>query len=137
MKKSFLALICGLALFACAPRPAHALQDSATADSQPTARQWPSPEQVVAKLDSQLSLTDDQKAKITPIIAGRQQELKDLAASSGRRRKKARKAKSILDDSDQKIQAVLNDQQRQQYAQIKDQMRSEMRQHKEEASSNQ
>ncbi|HUM03963.1 MAG TPA: hypothetical protein VLT90_00785 [Terriglobales bacterium] len=75
--------------------------------------------------DSKLSLSDDQKAKIKPIIEERQQKMQALAGSGGRRRKKAREMKSIMEDSDKKITAVLNDDQKKTYAEVKQQMREQ------------
>jgi len=80
---------------------------------QDHARKLPTPEEVVAMLDSKLSLTDDQKAQITPIIADRQQQLRAATADDSTRRfKKARKMKSIYEDSDKKINAILTDDQK-------------------------
>ena len=126
MKKHFF-IIAGLfALLTLAPQFAPA-QD--TASTQDQARSWPSPEDVVAKLDSKLSLSDDQKAKITPIIADRQQQLKALASDgSGRKFKKARKMKSIFSESDEKIKAVLNDDQKKKYEEMKQEMRAQAKQ---------
>jgi hypothetical protein len=60
--KHLLSTICLLTLFAGAPKIITA-QDAGSPHEQ-SARSWPSPEESVAKLDSKLSLTDDQKAKI-------------------------------------------------------------------------
>ncbi len=79
-------------------------------------------------MNEKLNLSEDQKGKITPIIADRQTQMKALMAdSSGRRMQKAKKAKSIMSDSDQKIMAVLNDDQKKKYEQMKDEMRDQMR----------
>lgn len=123
MKKFLFSALCLLALFASLPQLARA-QD---AGSSPRARNWPAPEEVVAKMDSQLSLSDDQKAKITPIIAERQEKLKALADSSGHRRKKGREARSIISDSDKKIEALLNDDQKKKYEEMEQQRREEAR----------
>ena len=105
-------------------------QDQPPANAQ-TVRQPPSPEQVVELLGKKLDLTEDQKAKITPIIAGRQQQTQALRAdTSMRQRKKMRKLKSIFKDSDKKIEAILTKEQKQQYAQIKEQMREQMKERK-------
>lgn len=104
-----------------------AAQDDATSQNQ-AARTPLTPDQVVAKLDNQLSLTDDQKAKITPIIADRQEKLRNLQSESMRRRKKAREMKAIFQDSDKKIEAVLTDQQKSKYEQMQEQMREQMKQ---------
>jgi periplasmic protein CpxP/Spy len=114
-----LTLVAGLALL---PTVAHA-QDQ---DSSDTRQQKLTPEQVVNALATKLNLTDDQKAQITPIVAERQQELRELASdTSMKRRKKRREMKSVFSDSDKKIEALLNDQQKQQYQQIEQQMREQ------------
>lgn len=90
------------------------------------------PDEVVADLGSKLSLSDDQKAKIKPIIEERQQKIRTLADSGGRRMKKAREMKSIMKDSDKKINAILNEDQRKRYAELKDQMREEAKERRQE-----
>jgi len=79
-------------------------------------------------LDNKLSLSDDQKTRIKSIIADRQQKIRGLAADSGRRLRKARKMKSIFEESDKKIMALLNDDQKQKYTEIEQQMRERARQ---------
>jgi len=83
-------------------------------------------------MDSKLSLSDEQKAKITPIIADRQAEMKALAQSSGRRRKKGREMKSIMSESDKKIEAILNDDQKKKYEEMEQEMRDRVRQRRAE-----
>ena len=96
--------------------------------SAQTPQEWPTPDQVVSRMNEKLNLSEDQKSKITPIIADRQTQVKALMAdSSGRKMQKAKKAKSIMSDSDQKIMAVLNDDQKKKYEQMKDEMRDQMR----------
>jgi len=85
---------------------------------EPSARSWPTPDEVVAKLDSKLSLTDDQKAKIKPSIADRQEKMKALANESGRHRRKVREIRSIMSESDKKIEAILNDDQKNKYEEM-------------------
>ena len=122
MKKFLISALCLLSLSI--PQIARA-QDS---DSRPHGRNWPTPEEVVARMDSKLSLSDEQKAKITPIIADRQAEMKALAQSSGRRRKKGREMKSIMSESDKKIEAILNDDQKKKYEEMEQEMREQARQ---------
>jgi Spy/CpxP family protein refolding chaperone len=130
LRKQFLFIACLFALLLAAPQVTRA-QD--TASGQDQAGGWPTPEQVVEKLGQKLSLTDDQKAKITPIIADRQQKIKALATdNSGRRFKKARKMKSIFSESDKKIKAVLTDEQKQKYTEMEQQMRDQARQRMQE-----
>lgn len=87
---------------------------------------WPSPDEAVARLSTKLNLSDDQKSKITPIIADRQAQMRALADSSGRRLQKARKAKSIMSDSDKKIEALLTSDQKKTYEQMKEERREQM-----------
>jgi hypothetical protein len=71
-----------------------------------------------------LSLSDDQKSKITPIIADRQQKLKALQADTSLRpMQRVRKAKAILNESDKKIKANLTPDQQQKYVEIEQQIR--------------
>ena len=127
MRKRLFFAACLLAAIAFASQVAPA-QDAAPESAQ-GARGWPSPEEVVGRLDSKLGLSDDQKAKITPIIAERQQKMKALAAdNSGRRRQKMRKMKSIMSESDAQIRAVLTGDQKQKYTEMQQQMRDQARQ---------
>lgn len=107
------------------------LQDQSAQDQSPaatTGRQPMDPDEVVDMLAAKLNLTEDQKAGIKPIIADRQQKLRDLREdTSSRPMQRMRKAKKIVEDSDKKIEPILNDQQKQQYAQIKEQMRQQAR----------
>jgi Spy/CpxP family protein refolding chaperone len=88
---------------------------------------WPSPDEAVARMSTKLNLSDDQKSKITPIIADRQAQMRELMAdSSGRRLQKARKAKSIMSGSDKKIESLLTSDQKKKYEQMKDERREQM-----------
>ena len=144
MKKQM--LIAGL-LFAPLPIaaiPTHASprQDSAPAtQTLPTAQAspaavWPTPEKVVAILDAQLALTDSQKSELVPIIAERQQKIKALAAdTSGRPRRRTRKAEEIFNDSDKKIKKILAPEQQGKYAAMEQQMREQLMERMQEAKS--
>ena len=128
MKKQMLVAAFLLALGSTAPRMIHALplQDTSQLPEKTTA---PTPDEVVAILDSKLSLSEDQKTKITPIIADRQQKMKGLKADTSLRpMQRMRKAKEILSDSDKKINAVLSPDQQQKYAQVEQQMQEQMKQ---------
>ena len=82
------------------------------------------PEQVVALMTAKLSLTDDQRAKITPVIADRQQKIQALKADTSERpMQRAKKAKEILAESDKKIKAVLTPDQVTQYDALEQQMK--------------
>jgi Spy/CpxP family protein refolding chaperone len=123
MKKHLLSGVCLLALVAVQPS---SLLGSPQASASQTS--IPSPNEVVAMMSSKLSLTDDQKEKITPIIAERQQKMKALMAdTSMRKMKRAREAKSIMGDGDKKIEAVLTDEQKPKYEQMQAEMREKMK----------
>lgn len=131
MKKVFLSAMVAFALCAGTTMILHA-QDTPAPQEQTGAHHWPTPEEVVARMDAKLSLTDDQKAKITPIITERQEKMKELADSSGRRRKKGREMKSIMADSDAKINAVLNADQKKKYAEMEADAREHARERRQE-----
>lgn len=102
-----------------------------------TTGRWPSPEEAIARLNSKLNLTDDQKSNITPIIADRQAQMQALMEdTSGRRFQKARKAKSILSESDKKIEAVLTADQKKIYEQMKEERREQMQSRMQQRNSN-
>lgn len=97
-------------------------------ESSANATKMPSPDEVVHLLGTKLNLSDNQKARIKPIIEERRQKLQTLRSDTSMRPfQKKRKMKSILDDSDKKIKAILNDDQRKQYAQVEQQMREQMK----------
>jgi Spy/CpxP family protein refolding chaperone len=88
---------------------------------------WPTPQESVNRMSSKLNLSDDQKEKITPIITDRQNQMRALMAdTSSHRLQKARKAKSIMSDSNNKIEAILTKDQKKTYEQMKEEMREQM-----------
>jgi Spy/CpxP family protein refolding chaperone len=88
---------------------------------------WPTPQETVTRMSSKLNLTDEQKAKITPVITDRQAQMRALMAdTSGRKFQKARKAKGIMSDSDKKIEAVLTKDQQKTYEEMKAERREQM-----------
>lgn len=124
MKKLVVTIIVNGALamgLAAASIPARA-QDQETQSAG--ARQKMSPDDVVQRLGEKLNLSDDQKAQIKPIIADRQQKMEALRSNTSLRRgQKGRQMKSIMKDSDQKINAILTPDQQKQYAELKQQMK--------------
>lgn len=124
MKKLFITVIVNGALaigLAAASIPARA-QDQDT--QQAGARQMPSPDDVIQRLGQKLNLSDDQKAQIKPIIADRQQKMQALRSDTSLRRgQKGRQMKSVMEDSDKKINAILTPDQQKQYAELKQQMK--------------
>jgi Spy/CpxP family protein refolding chaperone len=110
--------------------PGSALQAQESSESRPKAQ---SPDQVVKMYDSKLSLTDEQKQKLRPIIANRQQQMLDLRSdSSVKGREKMKKMKSVMDSSDSRINAVLNPDQRKKYAEFEQERREKMKERMEE-----
>jgi len=90
-----------------------------------------SPADVVAMLGKRLSLSDDQKSQIYPIIAGRQQQILAIRNDSSLPpRQKKSQVEGIMKDSDAKINALLTPEQQQGYAQIEQEMRAQMRAHR-------
>jgi hypothetical protein len=125
VKKHLPFLVCILALFTSAPVAASA-QQAGTIPGLGPSSSWPSPEEIVAKLDHALSLSDQQKAALTPIITNRQQQLKALAAdNTDPPRVKQSKLQSIYVSSELKINAVLNMAQKRKYAAMEQQMRNQ------------
>jgi Spy/CpxP family protein refolding chaperone len=100
-----------------------------------TARPNLSPDQMANALATRLALTDDQKTKITPILAGRQQQMKALQAdTSSRPMQKMKRMKEITEDSDKKINAILTPDQRKQYAELEQQRRQQMQEQRKNGS---
>ncbi|HEY1647281.1 MAG TPA: hypothetical protein VGF96_04825 [Terracidiphilus sp.] len=132
MKKSMLVAVLLLALGSTAPRMTYALQLQDTTQLS-TGTAFPSADEVVSILADKLSLSDDQKGKIKPIIAERQQRLKSiLADTSSRPMQQRRKAKQVLSDSDKKINAILTPDQQQKYTQVEQQIQKQMKQRMQE-----
>jgi len=112
-------------------------QSSSVDSTSQSKNGWPTPEETVTRMSSKLNLSDDQKNQMIPIIANRQTQMKALMAdTSGRRMQKARKAKSIMSDSDKKIEGLLTNDQKKTYEEMKEQMREQMRSGMQQRSSN-
>ena len=85
------------------------------------------PSQFAAHLGKRLSLSSDQVAQITPILAARQQQMQTLRADASISvQDRHTKAHAIMQDTNSKIEAVLTDPQKQQF----EQMLAERRQHR-------
>ena len=94
---------------------------------------FPSPEEVVSRLQTKLSLTAEQVSAITPIIASRQEKLKAALADTGARRmKRRRELRDIVSESDKQINAILTPAQQKQYAEIEKQLHEELKQRMQE-----
>jgi periplasmic protein CpxP/Spy len=126
MKPLFVVLIllCGAAVMS-----AHAQSTS----QAPTPGAWPaapahSPAEVVEMLGKRLSLTDEQKSQILPIITERQQKIQAIRNDpSLPPRQRMSQAQGIMKDSDAKINALLTQEQRLGYSQIEQDIRARMK----------
>jgi len=126
MRKHFLATLAVTSLSLAVPVVANA-QSEPSAVSQ-TLSGLPSPDEVVNGLSDKLALSSDQKTALAPIIAERQQKLKALAADTDSRpRQRRSQMRSIIEESDQKINAILTPDQQKQYADLEKQMRKQLR----------
>ena len=105
-----------------------------TAPAAPAAASaFPSPEEVVNRLQTKLSLTAEQTSALTPIIASRQERLKAvLSDSSARPLKRRRELRDIVAESDKQINALLSPAQQKQYAEIEKQLHQELKQRMQE-----
>jgi protein CpxP len=75
-----------------------------------------------------LSLTDDQKSKILPIIVERRQKIQELRTTSTLpRRQKIGQMRGIYEDSDSRINALLTPEQQKAYAALEQEMRAHRR----------
>ncbi len=129
-------LICFMtAVLALAVPLAVRAQDTAPTDSaRPQVR---TPDQILRMYDTRLTLTDEQKEQLRPIIADRQQKLQDLRADTSMRpRQKLKKLEDITAASDKKINAVLTPDQQKKYAEIEKQMREQAKERRQQGQNN-
>jgi periplasmic protein CpxP/Spy len=83
-----------------------------------------SPTEIVAMLGKRLSLTDEQKSQILPIITERQQKIQAVRNDpSLPPQQRMSQVQSIMKDSDAKINALLTPEQQQAYSQVEQGMR--------------
>jgi hypothetical protein len=112
---------------------AGAAPDAGAAAAAPMA--FPSPQEMVKRLQTKLSLSAEQASALTPIIASRQEKLKAVLADTGMRRmKRGRALREIVAESDKQINALLTPEQQKQYAQIEKQLHEELKQRMRERS---
>ena len=82
------------------------------------------PNRQLEHMTQALDLTADQQSQIKPVLVDRQQKLQalfqDQSMSEDDRRAKAR---SVVEESNSKIESVLNDQQKQKFAAMQQHMR--------------
>ncbi len=86
-----------------------------------------SPEQRLQRLTSALSLTDDQQAKIKPMLQDEQEQIQKIRQGSGDRQSKMEQARDVRQATNQKIRGVLTDEQKKKFTELQKQMQQEMR----------
>ena len=96
--------------------------------------QMPSPEDRLANMASKLNLTDDQKAKIKPILEDEAKQMQSLRDdTSTPRMQKMQKMKSIHDSHSTQINALLTPDQQTKYAEMQKEAMEKMRERREQA----
>jgi Spy/CpxP family protein refolding chaperone len=87
-----------------------------------------SPNDIVDQLAQRLSLTDDQKSKILPIITDRRRKIQDVRTHSTQFvRQKRGQIRGIYEDSDRRINALLTGEQQKAYAALEQEMKIQHR----------
>ena len=78
-----------------------------------------SPDQMLARLDERLRLSDDQKTKVRSILEDRQSSMEKLRSDTSLSPEDRRaKMRTIFEEHNGQIKNVLNDQQKQQFEQM-------------------
>ena len=82
------------------------------------------PNRQLEHMTKELDLTADQQSQIKPVLMDRQQKMQALFQDQSMSQEDRRaKARSIVEDSNSKIESVLNDQQKQKFAAMQQRMR--------------
>jgi periplasmic protein CpxP/Spy len=127
-----LALLTGLAI---AQESGQSQNDSAPAAQMAPMgqRRLPNPARQARRLGRQLGLSPDQISQIEPVIANRQVQLENLRTDPTLTPQQRRaQARSIMRDSNSKLEAVMTDGQKQQFEQLMQARREARRQHRQE-----
>src|SRR5580698_2584693 len=96
--------------------------------SPPTMTAGRSPTRVVNDLAKRLSLSEDQKSKILPIIIERRRKIQDVEVSSTLfAKQKQGQVRSIVEESDRRINALLNGDQQKAYAALEQERKLQRR----------
>jgi Spy/CpxP family protein refolding chaperone len=120
-----LVLLTGAASSAAIAAAADLTEQSASTPPETNGR---SANDVLNMLSQRLSLNDDQKSKILPILVERRQKIQEvLADSSLRRRQKMGQMSGILEGSDKRINALLSPEQQKTYAVVEQEVKAQMK----------
>jgi periplasmic protein CpxP/Spy len=131
MHKHFLTTAAGAALvFGLAAGGARAHAQSAPSYNGHRGHAQMSPDRQLQRLSEALSLTDDQKNQIRPILEDRHQKVQSIRSDDTLSRQDRRsKMRSVFEESSSKIRAVLNDDQKQKFEQMQQRRRERMQKH--------
>jgi Spy/CpxP family protein refolding chaperone len=118
------ALTLGVSGAALAQEPAAPPPDQAQGGPGPGGMHHMDPNKQLEHMTKELDLTADQQSQIKPVLMERQQKLQALFQNQSLSQDDRRvQARSVVEDSNSKIQAVLNDQQKQKFAAMQQRMR--------------
>ncbi len=108
-----LVVLCAAVVFSLAA----VAQDQGAPGGQPQARRGPmSAQDRLDMMSKELNLTDDQKAKIKPILDNEQKQVQDLRADTSLSREDMMtKRRDIMKKTNDDIKAVLNDDQKKKF----------------------
>jgi periplasmic protein CpxP/Spy len=88
------------------------------------------PDNQLKHLSKRLNLTDDQQAKVKPILEDQQKQMQQLwSDNSLSRQDRFSKMRDIRENSDSQIKNVLNEDQQKKFDQMREEQRSRMREH--------
>ena len=88
----------------------------------------PSADDQLKHLTTKLNLSDDQQAKVKPILDEQHNQMEQLRAdNSTSRQDRWKKMREIRENSDNQIKSVLNDDQKKQFDQMREEQRSRMK----------
>src|SRR5262245_12260375 len=120
-----------MAMFLIAPLGSFAYQDQEAPPAEHHGKQlramMPSPDDRLEHLSQALSLTDDQKAKIRPMLEDESSKMQALwQDTSTPREDKRAKMQQIHEDTTEKMNTVLNEDQQKKLAEMQAQMKQHM-----------
>ena len=88
----------------------------------------PSADDQLKHLTKKLNLTEDQQAKVKPILDDQHNQMEQLRAdNSGSREDRWKKMREIRENSDNQIKSVLNEDQQKQFDAMREEQRSRMK----------
>ena len=131
---SFAILALAISSSAAHAQTASDTQSSGDAAAPAAGRQMPTVDDQLQKLTKALTLTDDQQAKIKPILESQRTQIEAIRNdSSGNRRENFTKMRDVHEKTVTQVKTVLNDDQKKKYDELQEQMKQEgrdrMRQH--------